>query len=263
MRRWIITAVAAVIVVVLVTGYIGLTYNNKPAANPAEAARDATMNYLADTYWETQAFTANLSWSGGKQATDSAGIETYVYTTPQWTITLNGSKVSNPLYIIDANYTNTDVTLEWAGVCQNGTIVERGLITYEINFENPPAKEALWGCFPYLLDTHNETQPYQQNILGWTGGAVPNPEGFVGSQTYRYSAVGWNQTSMYSAGWTITVQYPIVPNPIYNVNITSVWPHDASGSIIIDWQGTWQDGTVTETSYTHAQTMPEVPEPAL
>lgn len=248
MRRWLLITVVIVVIAVLVTGYIGLTYNNRSTSN-AELARDSAINYLATNYPETQNFTSNLSWSGGRQETGSTGSETYVYTTNEWTVKLNCSAVPSPLYTVDANYTKGDVTLEWMGVCQNGTIVEQGYIVYSLSFETSPAKQALLDTFPYLLDNHNDTMQYLQDLFGWTGGRVAAPEGFVGSETYRYNGVGWNSTTMYPAGWTVSEQYPVVPNPIYNVNVTYTSPHDSSGHIIVDWQGTWQNGTVTETHY--------------
>jgi hypothetical protein len=249
MRRWIVTLIAVVIVVVLATGYIGLTFNNKPSPNSAEIARDAAISYLATNYPETQNFTSNISWSGGSKETASTGTETYVYTTNDWTITLNCSAVSNPLYTIDANYTKEDVTLEWMGVCQNGTVVEQGYVVYSLDFENLLPKQALLDTCSYLIDNHKDIMPYLQDLYSWTGGRMAPAEGFVGSETYRYSGVGWNATTMYPAGWTVTVQYPVVLNPIYNVNVTYASPHDNSGNIILDWQGTWQNGTVTETHY--------------
>lgn len=85
----------------------------------------------------------------------------------------------------------------------------------------------------YTVANHAETTPYMQN-LSWTGGDV-TPSGIVGSSTYTYLSIGWN----------VTIQYPVVPDPIYTVTAD----YNSSG-ISITWKGTWQNSTITETSYT-------------
>jgi hypothetical protein len=46
----------------------------------------------------------------------------------------------------------------------------------------------------------------------------------------------------------VTIQYPVVLNPIYTVNATYSSPANVGNPIT--WQGTLQNGTVTETAYT-------------
>jgi hypothetical protein len=92
----------------------------------------------------------------------------------------------------------------------------------------------------YLQEHHPETVPFFK-ITSWSGGLVPNPEGFMGSTTYKYIGIGWD----------LTIQYPVVPDPIYNVNATYTTPNSQSSSIIVDWQGTWHSGNITEISYSY------------
>jgi hypothetical protein len=94
------------------------------------------------------------------------------------------------------------------------------------------------GVLAFIANNHNETAPYMQSFM-WTGGRVDT--GLVGAETYQYLSNGWN----------VTIHYPVVPNPVFTVTaeyislISEVWPQ----KIIVEWQGTWQNGTVIETLY--------------
>ncbi len=97
------------------------------------------------------------------------------------------------------------------------------------------------GVIAYIGSNHSETTQFM-NIQSWTGGRQET--GLLGSETYIYQA----------QGWAVTIQYPVIPDPTYSVTVEySV----ASGSIGIpyhvSWQGTWNDGCITEASYTFAQ----------
>lgn len=249
-RRAIIVIICVAFVVVLVAGYIGATYNNSSQTNTeqsAQAARDSAISYIRANYPITENITTNLSWTGGKQNTTSPDTEYYVYNTGEWTVLLNCSAVSSPVYTVDANYTKGDVTLEWMGFCQNSTAIEQGFIVYTLDFQPSPVEQAHWDIFGYLLNDHSEVNQYF-NFAGWLRERV-TPEGLDGSETYRYSSVMYNATSIYPTGWVITVQYPVVPDPIFSGNIT----YTPSGTTqkVIDWQGTSQNSTVTETHYSY------------
>ena len=90
----------------------------------------------------------------------------------------------------------------------------------------------------YLRAYHNQTTPYMQSFM-WTGGRMDMGM-MVGSETYRYMSAG-------SAGWVLTMQYPVVPNPTYSINATYSSPSYENGIV---WRGTLQNGTITETAYT-------------
>lgn len=92
----------------------------------------------------------------------------------------------------------------------------------------------------YIKTYHPETAQFT-NDLFWTGGRV-TLQGIVGAETYMY----------YSQGWNVTINYPVVPNPIYNVGA------DYSGVGIsipyrIIWKGTWRNDVIKETSFIFAQ----------
>jgi hypothetical protein len=77
--------------------------------------------------------------------------------------------------------------------------------------------------------------------LNWTGGRVDRGL-IVGAELYTYISGGWN----------VTMTYPVYPNPIYTVTADYSSPSLGIPYRVI-WEGTWQNGTITETSYTFAQ----------
>lgn len=91
----------------------------------------------------------------------------------------------------------------------------------------------------YIKDTHPEAKEFT-NDLTWTGGKQET--GLLGSETYIFKADGWQ----------VTIQYPVVPNPTYDINIDYNIP-TSSGTISIPyaiaWTGTFTDGVITEISY--------------
>jgi hypothetical protein len=88
----------------------------------------------------------------------------------------------------------------------------------------------------YIRTNHTETEQYIPSTLTWEGGRA-TPEGLVGSETYSYASSGWN----------VTMHFAVVPNPEYTVTVT----YTEDDSVWISWNGTWQSGTVTETSYAY------------
>jgi hypothetical protein len=90
----------------------------------------------------------------------------------------------------------------------------------------------------YIKTYHRETAQYMQGC-SWTGGLVNR--GTVGTATYKYL----------SNGWTVTITYPIVNNPVYTVTVT--YERQASWfmpeKVIVYWQGTWQNGAIKQANY--------------
>jgi hypothetical protein len=84
----------------------------------------------------------------------------------------------------------------------------------------------------YMQSNHTETAPLLANLT-WTGGRQ-DTAGLIGAETYIYN----------STNWSVSIKYPVIPNPTYTVNATY-----SSGTTTVNWQGTYQDGAVTETSY--------------
>jgi len=92
----------------------------------------------------------------------------------------------------------------------------------------------------YIKSNHPETTQFMKDLV-WTGGRT-TPPNLVGGETYMY----------YSQGWNFTINYPVVPNAIYTI----IADYSAVSTGIpyrIVWQGTWQNGTIKETSYIFAQ----------
>jgi len=92
----------------------------------------------------------------------------------------------------------------------------------------------------YIASKHPETATYMTNLV-WTGGRT-TPENIVGAETYMY----------FSSGWNVTLSYPVVPQPIYQVS-ADYKAQGISIPIRIIWQGTYQNQVINETSYVFAQ----------
>jgi hypothetical protein len=93
----------------------------------------------------------------------------------------------------------------------------------------------------FIGTKHPETLQFMSNIV-WAGGRVET--NLLGSETYSYQGNGWN----------VTIKYPVVANPVYEIAIE--YSSTCNGPSIphhVSWQGTWQSGCLTETSYVFAQ----------
>jgi hypothetical protein len=96
----------------------------------------------------------------------------------------------------------------------------------------------------FIKTSHPQTAQFMNN-LAWTGGRT-TPEGIVGGEMYTYTSPGWN----------VTITYPVVLNPIYTITADYSATSANSGASIpyrVMWQGSWENGNVTETDYTFAQ----------
>jgi hypothetical protein len=95
----------------------------------------------------------------------------------------------------------------------------------------------------YIKANHNDAAQFLNNLAWTVGKQETNP---LGAETYVYQ----------SAGWTVTLRFPVVPNPVYTLT-AEFSSQSASGSIgipySVTWEGKWQNGSVTETSYVFAQ----------
>lgn len=92
----------------------------------------------------------------------------------------------------------------------------------------------------FIKSNHPETTQFTKDLV-WTGGRV-TPQNLVGAETYMY----------YSRGWNLTINYPVVPNAIYN----TVADYSAVSTGIpyrVIWKGTWQNEVINESSYVFAQ----------
>lgn len=92
----------------------------------------------------------------------------------------------------------------------------------------------------YIKTNHPETEQFMDN-LAWTGGRQDT--GLIGAETFIYQ----------SEGWTVTIQYPVVLEPIFSISAE----YSAAGEIgipySVTWEGTMQNGIGTENSFVFAQ----------
>ena len=92
----------------------------------------------------------------------------------------------------------------------------------------------------YIKFNHPETTQFM-NGLAWIGGRT-TPPGIVGAETYFYT----------SNGWKFTINYPVIPTPMYN--ITADYSATSTGiPYRVIWNGSWQNWCINETSYVFAQ----------
>ncbi|XES77013.1 MAG: hypothetical protein ACBZ72_12680 [Candidatus Bathyarchaeia archaeon] len=94
----------------------------------------------------------------------------------------------------------------------------------------------------YIGENHPEALQFMSD-LNWTGGRV-TPPNLLGAETYTYQAEGWN----------VTIHYPVVADPIYSITVDYSTANGVIGILYhLIWEGSWQAGCVTETSYVFAQ----------
>lgn len=211
------------------------TPTSSPAPNDSAQVqvRDAVMTYIKTNHNETSQYMLSFNWTGGRVDTGLLGAVLYSYLSQGWNVTMQYPVVPNPIYTITADYTSqvtpTEKIVSWLGTWQNATISE----TSYNNTQLPIQEQVRNNVMAHLKSTYAETAPYLQSF-NWTGGDV-TPSGLVGSSTYTYLSQGWN----------VTMQYPVVLNPLYTITANFT-----DGTANIAWQGTWQNATITDTSYT-------------
>jgi len=243
LRKFMMLILVAVVIIIVSTGILALTYRGSiaPYGNTpsVEQIRDDTILFIASNHTETTPLMNDLSWSGGKQDTGLLGSETYLFSSGNWLVEIIYPLVHDPLYVITANYTSSDAAVNWAGTYGNGTLSETNSvidITTNVSLTQGQIRDQ---TMAFVEIHHNETVLYMQSLT-WTGGRA-TPEGLMGAETYSYQSSGWN----------VTIQYLVVPNPVYTLTVQYT-PLTSGGSTIISWQGTMQNGTITETDYNYA-----------
>jgi hypothetical protein len=92
----------------------------------------------------------------------------------------------------------------------------------------------------FIKSNHLETVVFVKDLV-WTGGRV-TPPNILGAETYMY----------YSQGWNVTINYPVVPNAIYDIVADYSAPSVGIPYRII-WKGNWNNEVINETSYVFAQ----------
>jgi hypothetical protein len=93
----------------------------------------------------------------------------------------------------------------------------------------------------YIETNHPETAQFMGELV-WTGGREET--GLLGAEIYNYESEGWN----------MTISYPVIANPVYDVTVNYSVP---AGVISIPysvlWEGSCVNGTVTEANFVFAQ----------
>jgi hypothetical protein len=100
------------------------------------------------------------------------------------------------------------------------------------------AAQARDAAMNYMASNHAETAQLMSGF-SWTGGRQPTE--LVGSETYVYMSVGW----------TVKVEYPVVPNPTFTVSANFSQSDEK-----VTWRGTYQNSAITETSYSSDNLQP-------
>jgi len=134
----------------------------------------------------------------------------------------------------------------WAMACSQGSQdrnddVPLDQVNDEADGEVLTPEEVRDAVMEYILANHPETAPLMGELV-WTGGKVET--GLLGAEIYVYESDGWN----------VTVSYPVIANPVYDVTVNYSVP---AGVISIPyalfWEGTCENGIVTEASFDFAQ----------
>lgn len=278
-RKSLLLAIVTVIIIVVIAGgYLGWTLlntnQNSPTPSPSitatplpsetpaasqtpevspsptpspeqpnpqmEQLRDRTMVYIEANISQTTALMQNLSWMGGRQETGILGATTYLYNSGNWSVKIEYPVIPDPTYTIAANYSSENSNVEWTGTYQNRTFTETSrVVSVDDSLTLPVQEHVREALMSYIKFQHKETAQYMQGLI-WVGGRI-TPEGILGAETYSYQSLGWN----------MTMQYPVVPNPTYTVTaeytspVSQVWPQQ----LIVEWHGTFQNGTILENSY--------------
>ena len=246
MRKIIIAAIVAVLIVIVAGGYLGWTYQNQnsfniqPSGSDAlmQQIRDQAMVYIEANNTQTVQLMQNLAWSGGRQDTGLIGSETYLYSSGNWAVQIQYPVIQNPMYTITANYTSGDVTVNWSGTCQNSSLNETSqTINVPLDQTLSTQEQVRDITMAYIKAYHTKTASYMQSFM-WSGGRMDMGM-MLGSENYSYQGSGWN----------VTMQYPVVPNPIYTITAQYTPMNMQSGNVVISWQGNLQNGTIAETVY--------------
>lgn len=240
-----------ILVIAIVGGYAAWQYTATPAATPTPAVtptaspteeptfgvlpsteeqiRDEVMNYTQENHPPTAAFMHNLSWTGGDVTPSGlVGASWYSYVSSGWNVTMWYPIVPDPEYNITAQYDLDGDSVTWRGTWQGGTLTE---ISYTDNMLTSEA-EIRDAVVAYLISNYIETGHLLNNIT-WQGGEVDT--GVLGSVTYIYESTN---------DWKMEIKYPVVINPP-----CSITANYSKGEVAVNWNGTVENGVVTEISY--------------
>ncbi len=211
------------------------SYTDNLLSTQAEI-RDAAVAYILSNHTEAAPLLTNLTWIGGRVETGLLGSEVYEYNSTGWTMKIQYPVVPNPTYTITANYSSGDAAVAWVGTLENRAVTETSYAAANLTAELSVQEQVRESVMAFLKAYRSESAQFVQNLV-WAGGRT-TPEGTVGAETYLYQG----------NGWTLEMQYPVVPDPLFTVSANYTGRGMYS---IVAWQGTWQAGTIMETSYAY------------
>jgi hypothetical protein len=250
MRKTLIIAAVIVLIVVIAGGILAYSYlptqnqtpNGETNTPPKtlltiDEIRDGAIVYISANHTGTVSMMSDLSWSGGRQETGLLGAETYVYTSDSWSCVVDYPVVLNPVYTITIDYSKNGAAISWVGSYQNGTFTETSATVTGV--DSTLSEEGIRDVtMMYLKVYHNNTSTYM-NGMSWMGGQMDMGM-MVGSNKYNYQSNGWN----------VTIQNPVVPNPPYT--ITAVYMPSTMQTAMMTWEGTLDNGIMTQNSYLYS-----------
>jgi hypothetical protein len=213
-------------------GSINETIYENSELSQQEEVRNAIVNYLRVNHTEILQYLQVYTWGGGRTTpSGSVGAETYSYVNQGWNVTEQYPVVPSPTYTVTANYVEGTIALAWTGTWENGNITEIIYTNNQLSTQEQVRSDVVND----LRINHVETVQYLQSY-DW----FEESQSIPGSSTYSY----------FNQGWNITMQYPVVLNPTYTITANYTSQATPPQTIIL-WQGTWQNGTTTETSYSY------------
>jgi hypothetical protein len=203
--------------------------DQNPQIITPEYVRNTAIAYVQQNHLEVAVLLSDVSWAGGRLETGLIGSEEYLYNGGGWVFTVQYPVVLNPVYSLAATYSGGQVV--WQGTYSNSIIQENYFFFNSSSSQTPGPEQARDAAMNYIKVNHPQTALLMA-MPQWTSNIEDN--GVVGSSTYDY----------YSGGWSVTVQFPVVVDPTYNVAATYSGEDGA-----VSWAGTYQNGVVAEASY--------------
>lgn len=212
--------------------------NTLPDASTIEQIRETAMNYIQTNHPESASAMTSFSWTGGAQSTGTNGSETYIYTSSGWNITIQFPDEPDPTFSITANYNSG--TIYWVGSCLEGAIAE---MSYSTNTSNllSAQNQVRDAVMTYIRTKHPETSTLMTS-LQWVGQI--DDTGSIGTTSYDY----------FSGAWTVVLQISVASPSSFIATANYV------GDNYVSWQGTYQNATIKETSFSSSVPTP-VPTP--
>lgn len=93
-----------------------------------ERIRDVFIDYITGMHPETEQFTQNLTWTGGRTNTLDVAPPVYSYFSSGWNVTIRSAVSPDTIYTVEARYISPQFgvpySITWRGIYQAGAIIE-------------------------------------------------------------------------------------------------------------------------------------------